>query len=461
VEVILREGREVGVAARNLFPSGALVEAPPWEHARAVTRTQEQMSNRDVPAIFEAAFEREGVRIRADLLERRPGGKWSLLEVKSSTSVKESHLDDVALQQFVLERSGVEVASVELVHVNRSYVRGNGGIHWPDFFHRADVTAESSRRLGEVPHRLEALRGLLAQGAEPDIEPGRRCFSPHGCEFWDYCTAGKPDEWIFYLPALPPERLRSLETRGIDRISQIPEDFGLSDLQRRVRESHRVRSPYISPALQSPLDGLGPPAFYLDFETLGSAIPPYPATRPYHILPFQWSLHYVDATGSCTHRRFLAEGRSDPRRAFAETLIEALTGTSHPILVYSSFESVRLTELAAEFPDRASDLEAIRDRLRDLLPILRRHVYFPEFRGSYSLKVVAPVLASHVTFDDLEGVADGRTAAAAMARIARGSIEPGEESDLRGALLAYCERDTLALAELHRSLRDLAGSLDV
>jgi hypothetical protein len=248
--------------------------------------------------------------------------------------VKANHLDDVAVQQFVLERAGVEVSSVELVHVNRGYLRGAGEIDWADFFHRADVTSESTGRLGAVPQRLEALRGLLEQEAEPDILPGRRCFSPYGCEFWDYCTASKPDDWVFYLPALPSERLRSLESLGIERISQIPVDFGLSDLQRRIQDAHRSGRPYISSDLQPALDGLGPPAFYLDFETLGPAIPPYPGTRPYPTLPFQWSLHHADASGRRNHRRFLANGRSDPRRAFAEALVEALSGTSEPNLVY-------------------------------------------------------------------------------------------------------------------------------
>jgi hypothetical protein len=241
-------------------------------------------------------------------------------------------------------------------------------------------------------------------------------------------------------------------------MSEIPEDFGLSDLQRRVQHAHGSGQPYISGGLQAALDELGPPAFYLDFETLSPAIPLYPGTRPYDTIPFQWSLHHVDATGSRTHRRFLADGRSDPRCSFAAALLEALAGTSEPVLVYSPFESARLGELADGYPDMAPALAAIRHRLRDLLPIMRGHVYFPRFQGSYSLKTVAPVLAPRVTFDDLEDIADGRAASAAMARIAQGEIEPDEEAALRRALLSYCERDTLALVELHRALRDLAGS---
>ncbi|TMA82943.1 MAG: DUF2779 domain-containing protein [Deltaproteobacteria bacterium] len=97
-----------------------------------------------------------------------------------------------------------------------------------------------------------------------------------------------------------------------------------------------------------------------------------------------------DVFGALLHREFLADGRDDPRRAFAESLLDATRDTAHPILVYSDFESDVLAELALALPDLAADLEALRARLRDLLIVVRDHVYDPRFRGSFSLKAVAP-----------------------------------------------------------------------
>jgi hypothetical protein len=45
----------------------------------------------------------------------------------------------------------------------------------------------------------------------------------------------------------------------------------------------------------------------------------------------------------------------------------------------------------------------------------------------------------------------------ALERLASGEAGPEERSRLRGALLAYCERDTLALVEVHRALRSRVG----
>jgi Domain of unknown function(DUF2779) len=175
-------------------------------------------------------------------------------------------------------------------------------------------------------------------------------------------------------------------------------------------------------------------------------IPLYQCTRPYQTVPFQWSLHATDGEGVLHHREFLAEGGGDPRRRFAETLIEALAAFDGPILVYSAYEKSRLKQLAGEFPDLSESLNALIARLVDLLPIVRGAVYFPEFRFSNSIKSVAPALCPGFGYDDLEGVADGGAASAAFLQLASGSLTVPDEIDhLRAALLAHCQRDTLAM----------------
>ena len=91
---------------------------------------------RKSPAIFEATFEHGGVLVRVDILQRRRDGRWRLVEVKSSTYLKEDafHLDDVAIQYRVLSRCGLDVASACLAHINRDYVFQGGSIDVRQFF---------------------------------------------------------------------------------------------------------------------------------------------------------------------------------------------------------------------------------------------------------------------------------------------------------------------------------------
>jgi predicted RecB family nuclease len=203
---------------------------------------------------------------------------------------------------------------------------------------------------------------------------------------------------------------------------------------------------------------MAPPACYLDFEAMMPPIPLYEGTRPYQTIPFQWSLHVLDGDGTLHHREFLADAEGDPRRTFAETLIAAVSGGDAPIVVYSAYEQTRLKELAASFPDLRQSLHAIIARLVDLLPIVRNGIYFPEAGFSNSIKSVGPALCPDFTYEDLEDIADGATAAAAFLQFASGQLTLPEEVDrLRASLRVYCQRDTLAMVEVHRALMRLAG----
>jgi hypothetical protein len=213
----------------------------------------------------------------------------------------------------------------------------------------------------------------------------------------------------------------------------------------------------VAPDLAHRLRSYGPPACYLDFEAMMAPIPLYEGTRPYQTIPFQWSLHVLADDGTLHHREFLADADGDPRRAFAERLIDALSGSDAPIVVYSSYERTRLKELAATFPDIRDPLVAIIGRLADLLPAVRSALYFPDAGFSNSIKSVGPALCPDFTYDDLGEIADGAAASAAFLQLASGGATDPEEIDrLRTALRLYCHRDTLAMVEMHRALKRLA-----
>src|SRR5277367_4976734 len=89
-QAIMEQGREVGLLARQLFPGGVEVRSDGGLD-QAIRATQELVTNREVPAIFEGVFEHDGVLVRVDVLHRRGDGRWRLVEVKSSTSVKGEH----------------------------------------------------------------------------------------------------------------------------------------------------------------------------------------------------------------------------------------------------------------------------------------------------------------------------------------------------------------------------------
>lgn len=449
-------GTRIGVHAQGLFPNGVLVDEAPWEHQKAVSRTAALMVDGQVPAIYEAAFEFAEIRVRVDILERLSDGSWGIREVKSSTSVKEDHLHDMAVQAFVLQGCGLSIASIELIHVNNHYVFEGGEIDWSSFFVRADRTEETLDLLSDIEDRTVEFLKVLSSSSAPEIAPGPHCSGY--CDYWDHCTANKPgDEWVFNLPRLRKEKFYELEAMGIDRISDIPDDFSLNATQEIVRQSWIAQKDFISPDLHKGLRGFGPPAFYLDFETMSPAIPVFVGTRPFERQPFQWSLHLDDGSGYLMHSDFLADHASDPRRAFAETLIGACGESDIPILVYSSFEASVIRSLEALYPDLKASLQSLGRRLRDLLAVTRNYTYFRAYGGSFSIKRVAPALAPSIRYDGLEAISDGGAASAAYTNLVAGLIsDTAEVSELRKALLEYCKLDTLAMVEVHRALLKLS-----
>lgn len=452
---VLDYGRIIGEMARLLFPGGVLVEVAPWQHAEAVAHTAALMANPNVPAIFEAAFTFRDVRIRVDILERCPGG-WRLLEVKSSTGVKEHHLDDVALQAFILSGLAVTAKSHFVVHVNNSYVRGVGEVDWQAYFAKVDVGESIAGRLPGLPDQLSSMRTVLVETALPDAQPGKQCGTPVECGFWEQCTTDKPNDWVAKLPRLSQKQAEALAVLGVVSVADIPDDFQLLEKQGIIRKAVITGKPFVAPDLHRLLHRFGPPACYLDFEAMMPPIPLHEGTRPYQTLPFQWSLHIDDGGSKLHHLEFLADGKSDPRREFVESLIAAVAGNDFPIVVYSAYEQTQLKALAAQYPDLRGEINDIISRLADLLPIVRGAVYFPAFDYSNSIKSVAPALAPGFTYDDLDGIAGGGAAAAAFLALAADEVtEATEQNRIRDALLAYCERDTMAMVEVHKSLGQL------
>ena len=232
----------------------------------------------------------------------------------------------------------------------------------------------------------------------------------------------------------------------------VPNNFPLNPKQRRVVDAAKSGKVYRSPELAKMLPLLAPPASYLDFETFSPAIPIYADTRPYRRIPFQWSWHHDDGSGSLIHTDFLANGETDPRREFSETLLRVSEQFPGAIMAWSQFEDKVIRDMAELFPDLAERLTALLYRIVDLLPIVADHVAHPDFQGSYSMKAVAPALAPEVTYGDLD-IADGGDASAAFYRIvADPTLSPEARDELRQSLLKYCERDTLALARVHQWL---------
>ncbi len=447
-------GNLVGEKACQFFPEGVLIDWPRGATGRdqAVRQTAQELAAKSPRPIFEATFVHERTIVRADLLlpEKR---HWHLVEVKSSTGLKDYHLSDAAIQRHVLAASGVKLGSVSLVTINKNFVypgkgcyqeiKKNGEIN--SLFQSQDVTRETAALAKkDAPAWIAGARKTLA-GKLPGTIAG--CDKPYPCPFIDHCYPQTTDFPVNWLPGIG-KKVEQLRAQGYEDIRDIPAGILDNRKQEWVRRVTIAGKHDLLPGAAEILRKHRYPRYYLDFETIQFAVPIWKGTRPYQQIPFQWSCHIEKKDGSLKHESFLDTSGEDPTRAFAESLIKTV-GRSGPIYVYyQSFEAGRINELAERYKDLAPALEAIVERLFDLLPLTREHYYHPAMMGSWSIKSVLPTVAPELDYSNLAGAKNGGQAQDDYLNMIDPKTDAANKEILRNGLLAYCERDTEAMLRL-------------
>jgi len=107
---IFDQGTMIGELATEEFPNGILIDADYLNIPKAIKQTKEALKN-FVDVIFEGCFVFENILVRPDIILRNDLGSWNMIEVKSSTGVKEVNIHDVAVQTWVLQGCGLDVKS--------------------------------------------------------------------------------------------------------------------------------------------------------------------------------------------------------------------------------------------------------------------------------------------------------------------------------------------------------------
>jgi hypothetical protein len=451
-QAIFDTGHQVGRLATRLYPGGVLIEEDHLHHEEAVLKTLDAMANPDISAIYEAAFIYDDIRIRVDILQRLKNRKWNLIEVKSSTSAKDVHIPDVAVQYYVLKGAGLNINKAFLMHLNNQYVYNGRELDLNALFSLSDLTDQAVSMQASIVKEIAGLKEMLSGTAPPEISPSRHCSTPYGCVFFEHCTKDMPEYWVFNLRGITQGKLNDLAAMGINDIKDIPDTFHLSGIQEQIRDCVINNEDYISPDLRPELEEVEYPVHFLDFETVGPAVPRYGGTRPYQTIPFQWSDHILHEDGSIEHKEYLCEKDMDPREEFSRGLIRAL-GKKGTIFIYTNYETGIIKGLAEQYPQYSDKLNNITERLRDLCGIIKKYYYHPDFQGSFSLKAVLPAIIPEMSYEDLE-IQEGNMASLEYLRMIDPSTSADEKERIRTNLLTYCGQDTLAMLRIREELLD-------
>jgi len=404
--------------------------------------------------IFQANAMTEDLYCKADILHfDDKTNKWDIYEVKSSTQIKEEHLPDLCFQKIAFEKDGIKIGRTFLVLVNNKYVK-EGDIKPEELLKIEDLTqeVEDLRSITEknIPKALEITK--LKHEFEKQI--GKQCKKPYKCPFEEYCWKAIPDYSIFDLQRITEEQLKQLQTLGIERITNIPDDFKLTENQQNQVVVTKSDETLINKEkIKNTLDKLKYPLYFLDYETYSSAIPLFDGLRPYQQAAFQYSLHIVkEKEGELEHYEYLHTDKDLPFEDLLSNLRQQIGNIGSIIVWNKSFEMGRNNEMAEFYPQYTEFLSSVNNRIFDLMEIFKDQYYVsPEFKGSYSIKKVLPVLVPKLSYSNLEDIQEGSIASLYWFKYIYN--DSPKKKQMIGNMLKYCKLDTLAMVEIWKKLK--------
>jgi hypothetical protein len=445
-------GHEVEKVGLTLFPD--VVDASDGGRLKldAQVRNTERLMKQGKTAILQAAFRsKTDDGLRFCIADIWLPAKNTVIEIKSSTKLKDIHVYDCGFQYSVITDAGYQIKNFSIALVNGKYSRTGGEIDPWEYFSIKNITRRVRCVQFLIDREMVWTKKILMRPTAPQVDIGPHCSKPYDCPFKAQCWKGVPTKnSVFQIPGLPEAIKFELFRKGVINMIDVPTAL-LNDKQKRTVSCHKELQDFFDvTAVSEFLADIPEPLYFLDIETMNPAIPKFENTKPYEHVPFQFSLHRLDKNHNLFHREFLAEPGSDPRNSFIEAFLEA-TKEHGKILVYSSFEATQLTKLMAYCSKNSSEIADRIVRLKDLMtPFSNRNIYNRKFQGSISIKSVIHAFYPELSYSDLP-IQTGSDASFAYQGLAKASVKEG--SVIKKNLLEYCKHDTYSLVRLYQYLQ--------
>ncbi len=234
-------GHDFEQYAESLFSGGIKLGFNNYNEYLSLPARTTQALQKGAEVIFQGRFEVDNLTCITDVLFKHPDGSFDLIEIKASTKAKPEHEYDLAFQLLVLEKAGLKIRNIAVMHANKEYVR-NGEIVPAEFVGKTDITQKVRSLMSTTLLQVDMAFEILASKTMPDISPryinqlGIPDKSTPWLEEWMEIfkgIAGECDTYSIYNLAYPsPEQLGQLEDLGITTIQEMTEEQALRDKQK-------------------------------------------------------------------------------------------------------------------------------------------------------------------------------------------------------------------------------------
>lgn len=458
---IIDTGNKIDEIARGLFPNGVTVES------RDDTELTKKLILEKTPVIYQPVFTTDKFITACDILVwNNSSDCYDLYEVKSSTSSEEGggrkteeYIIDIAFQKIVLDELKINVDKLNLIRLNKEYVRMRE-IVVKDLFLIENLTDQVEEKIEEIKQQMDGVYELLSNENEPQghCDCITKGWNSH-CTTSEYSNADLPEYPVHAISRINKKKLIELVDSNIFSIHDVSNDFSLSENQRRQVDTAQSGKEYIDrDGIKDFLENIKYPISFLDYETYPSAIPKYSGYRPYQQIPFQFSLHVIESLNSeSIHYDFIYPDQGCPDKYFAEALQKHLPKSGSIIVWNERFEKGINTQISEHLSEYKDFMHQVNSRVVDLMiPFYGKTTMYdhPKFMGSASIKYVLPALVPHLSYKDMH-IQEGGTASDTWNRIISDEYSDADKNMKIQALKDYCHLDTLAMVEIWRVLNNI------
>jgi hypothetical protein len=451
VQQIIDQGNEVEAWARKLFPRGVMISS--WKE-QAIEDTRLAI-NEGAQILFQPSFQADGLKARIDVLERTEKG-WNFYEVKGTTSKqkkKAEHYWDAIFQREVMTRAGYEIENIYLVELNKDFIK-DGVIAADKLLDITNITEDLQGLNEEVRQGINLAKAHLAKTLQPSKCNCHLKSRKNQCPAFKVFNSDFPAYAVHDLARVSATKLSLFDDIDVVKVDDIPQEFELTAPQYNQVWTHQNDETVIKlPEICKHFGDLNYPLYFLDYETYPAAVPVYDGCRPFQQVPFQYSLHILDAPdGEFVHKEFLQTDSSSPIRPIALSLCNDIGDQGSVIVWNRSFEKKCNEDLALMNPDLSDAILNINSRLYDLMEIFSKQFYVhKKFKGRSSIKKVLPVICPKLSYDGM-GIANGGAACSSWKKMVFDECSLEEQELIKKDLLEYCKLDTWAMVRIWQEM---------
>lgn len=466
LQALFDAGHEFETYAEKLYPNAVKLGFSDYDSYKEMPNKTKKALDDGASTILQGRFEEDGLTCIIDILNRVGDSTFDLIEIKSSTKAKVEHNYDLAFQTIVLEKAGLTIQNISVIHVNNEYVR-NGDIDPEELTSKTDVTDSVKDLIDLTKEQIDKALDALDQKIIPDLSPRyvnqigvpRVRWFTDWLEVYKHLNLNLNPYSIYFLGYPNAEQIGELENNDVTLIQDIPEELALRPKQiaqiKTTKNNERILN---NEKIKKLLRTFEYPIYFLDYETLSAVIPAFDGFQPYKDYPFQYSLHILDSPeAEIRHEEYLHQENSNPMPNLLEKLTSDISDTGTILTWNMSYEKGCNDRMASLYPEYKEFLENLNERINDLMtPFSEMWFVDKEFFGSASLKNVLPVVVPELSYKEMD-VSDGLLARRTWTQTVLEGKNQVQREKIIEDLSKYCTLDTFAMVRILEELKKTAG----